>query len=429
MRIATQRKIKCKLVFILKKLPMKSTFYLLKSGLVLLVTTLFFNSCNLNSSNSIDSKAQELAQNNIIIDTHIDMPNWLFEEFDNISALTETGDFDYNKAKKGGLNAPFMAVFVSPDYEGMPEGKVRADHQIDLIEDLVSKNPEKLAFARSPEDVKNNFKNNLLSLPLGLENGAPLLGDLENLHHFYNRGIRYITIVHGKCNHICDSSYDSIRVWNGLSQFGEELIAEMNKIGMIVDVSHASDSSFYHLMKITKAPVAATHSGVRFYTPGFERNLTDEMIKMIADKEGIIQIPFGSGFLTLESREYRNKYKLAFDKYLEENGFKRDAPEAVAFTKEYYKNKPYPYASIDNVLDHIDHVVNLVGVNYVGFGSDFEGVGDSLPKGLKNVSGYPNLIAGLINRGYNDEDIKKIMGLNFLNFWSRVQSFASQKPS
>lgn len=405
---------------------MRSTSKLLKSGLFLLVTTFFFNSCNPSSKLSVDSKAQELAQNNIIIDTHIDMPNWLFEEFDDISMLTETGDFDYNKAKKGGLNAPFMAVYVSPDYEGMSEGKEHADHQIDLIEDLITKNPGKLAVALTPEDVRKNFENNLLSLPLGLENGAPLLGDLNNLHHFYNRGIRYITIVHGKCNHICDSSYDSIRVWNGLSQFGEELIAEMNKIGMIVDVSHASDSSFYHLMKITKAPVAATHSGVRYYTPGFERNLTDEMIKMIAEGGGIIQIPFGSGFLSLEPNEYRNKYKLAFKKFIEENGFERDAPEATAFTLEYYKDSPYPYASIDDILDHIDYVVKLVGVDYVGFGSDFEGVGDSLPEGLKNVSGYPNLIAGLIKRGYNDEDIKKIMGMNFLNFWSRVQSHADQ---
>lgn len=396
-----------------------------KISIYCLTVILTFVGCNANITDDIEKRANELAQNNIILDSHIDMPDWLFEEFNDIGELTNTGDFDYHKANKGGLNAPFMAVYVSPDYEGMIEGKEHADHQIDLMEDLVSKNTDKLAFALSPDDVKNNFRNKLLSLPLGLENGAPLLGKMENLRHFYNRGIRYITIVHGKSNHICDSSYDSVRIWNGLSEFGVELISEMNKIGMIIDVSHATDSSFYHLMKITKAPVAATHSGARFYTPGFERNLTDEMIKMIAKNGGIIQIPFGSGFLSLEPNVYRNKYKLAFNEYIEQNGFEKKSPEADVFTKEYYQNDPYPYASIDDVIDHIDYVVKLVGVDYVGFGSDFEGVGDSLPEGLKNVSGYPNLITELIRRGYSDEDIVKIMGQNFLNFWDRVISMAN----
>lgn len=199
----------------------------------------------------------------------------------------------------------------------------------------------------------------------------------------------------------------------------------MNKIGMIVDISHTSEKAFYDIMKVAKAPVAATHSNARHFTPGFERNLTDEMIKLIAENGGIIQVAFGSGFITSKPNVYRKESRLAFEKFIEENGLDRDSPEMDGFRKEYEKKNPYPYATIDELLDHFDHIVKLVGIDHVGFGSDFEGVGNSLPEGLKDVSGYPNLIAGLLDRGYSEEDIEKIMGLNFLNFWQKVQDLAN----
>ena len=403
---------------------MKLTFNLLKNSLLLAITLFIIHSCNLDPDQSVETKAQQISQKYIIVDSHIDLPSWLFEEFDDMRELTNTGDFDYHKAREGGLDVPFLAVYISPKYEGLIESKERADHQLDLLDKLFEKNTDIIARALTPEDVKQNFKDKKISIPIGLENGAPILGKIENLKHFYDRGIRYITVVHGKCNHICDSSYDSLRLWNGISDFGRELIPEMNKMGMIIDVSHTSEKAFYDIMEITKAPVAATHSNARHFTPGFERNLTDEMIKMIAEKGGVIQIAFGSGFITSKPNKYRNESRLAFDKFVEENGLDRNSPEADGFRKEYAKSNPYPYATIDELLNHFDHIVKLVGVDHVGFGSDFEGVGDSLPEGLKNVSGYPNLIAGLLDRGYSEVDIEKIMGLNFLNFWQRVQDLA-----
>lgn len=397
----------------------------LKISLFLSVALIMLNACNLDPDQSVETKAQQIAQKYVIVDSHIDLPNWLFEEFDDVSKLSYTGNFDYHKAKKGGLDSPFLAVYVSPRFEGKPRSMEKANEQLDLLDKLLEKNADKFARALTPNDVKQNFKNNKISIPFGLENGAPIMGDLDNLSYFYKRGIRYITVVHGKSNHICDSSYDSTRIWNGLSEFGAELIAEMNKIGMIVDISHTSEKAFYDIMKVAKAPVAATHSNARHFTPGFERNLTDEMIKLIAENGGIIQVAFGSGFITSKPNVYRKESRLAFEKFIEENGLDRDSPEMDGFRKEYEKKNPYPYATIDELLDHFDHIVKLVGIDHVGFGSDFEGVGNSLPEGLKDVSGYPNLIAGLLDRGYSEEDIEKIMGLNFLNFWQKVQDLAN----
>lgn len=403
---------------------MKITLSFFKNASLLMIAFFAITSCHLDPDQSVETKAQQIAQKYIIVDSHVDLPNWIFEEFNDVSKLNYDGNFDFNKAKKGGLDSPFLAVYVSPRHEGTPRSMEKANEQLDLLDKLLELNADKFARALTPDDVKRNFRNHKISIPFGLENGAPIMGDLKNLAYFYERGIRYITVVHGKSNHICDSSYDSVRVWNGLSEFGVELIAEMNKMGMIVDISHTSEKAFYDIMKVAKAPVAATHSNARHFTPGFERNLTDDMIKMIADKGGIIQIAFGSGFITSRPNEYRQASRLAFEKFVVENGLDNNSPELDGFRKEYYENHPYPYASIDELLDHFDHVVKLVGVDHVGFGSDFEGVGDSLPEGLKDVSGYPNLIAGLLDRGYTEEDLEKIMGLNFLNFWQRVQDLA-----
>lgn len=403
---------------------MKFKYNHFKISILLLVVLPVLHSCHLDPDKNIETKAQQISQKYIIIDSHIDLPNWLYEEFNDISKLTNTGDFDYNKAKEGGLDAPFLVVYVPPKYEGFIESKEQADHQLDLLDKLFEKNTDKVARALTPEEVKQNFRDKKISISIGLENGAPIMGKIENLKHFYDRGIRYITVVHGKCNHICDSSYDSLRLWNGISDFGRELIPAMNKMGMIIDVSHTSEKAFYDILEISKAPVAATHSNVRCFTPGFERNLTDDMIKLIAEKGGVIQIAFCSGFITSKPNKYRNDSRLAFDKFIEEKGLDRNSPEADGFRKEYADANPYPYATIDELLDHFDHIVKLVGVDHVGFGSNFEGVGDSLPEGLKNVSGYPNLIAGLLDRGYSEADIEKIMGLNFLNLWQKVQDFA-----
>ena len=309
--------------------------------------------------------------------------------------------------------------------EAEARSKEVADSLIDLVQGIVATAPEKFAIALSVADVNRHFESGVMSLPLGMENGSPIEGDLANLQHFYDRGIRYITPAHSLSNHIADSSYDENRQWNGLSEFGAEVIREMNRIGIMIDVSHVSDDAFWQIIEISSAPVIASHSSARHFTPGFERNLSDEMIVALGENGGVIQINFGSTFISEKSREYGTARMAAGKEYLAEHP---DLTEAYLF-REYPKiyaeeNGPLPYASLDDVLDHFDHVVNLVGVEHVGIGSDFDGVGDSLPIGLKDVSDYPNLVRGLLERGYSESDVRKILGENLLRVWTAVEDQA-----
>ncbi len=369
--------------------------------------------------------AVELAQKYIIVDGHVDIPYRLHEKDADISKATGEGDFDYPRAKKGGLNAPFMSIYIPSKYE---EGGAfaLANQLIDMVEGFQKKWPDKFAVARTVADVREQFAKGLISLPLGMENGSPIEGKLENIKYFRDRGIRYITLTHGKNNHICDSSYDQQRKWKGLSPFGREVVAEMNRVGIMVDVAHISDDTFYQVMELSKVPVIASHSSCRFFTPGFERNMSDEMIQKMAAKGGVIMINFGSGFISAAVREKEEQGRKAFRAMLEEKKLAMDSEEAKALRKELEKGAIY--ADVSDVVNHIDHVVKLVGIDYVGLGSDFDGVGDSLPTGLKDASYYPNLLFHLLKRGYSDADIEKICSGNVLRVWSAVEAFAAGQP-
>ena len=243
---------------------------------------------------------------------------------------------------------------------------------------------------------------------------------LNNVKYFFDRGIRYVTLTHGKQNQICDSSYDTLnRSWNGLSPFGEKVVAEMNRVGMMVDISHVSDSAFYDVIKITKAPVIASHSSCRYFTPGFERNMSDDMIKALAKNGGVIQINFGASFLDSLAR-VNSKLLDSLEKTLQDKGLTSKDSAAQPIIDQFAKNHSDLYSDVERVADHIDHVVKLVGIDHVGIGSDYDGVGDSLPLGLKDVSDYPNLFYVLLKRGYSDEDIKKICSGNIFRVWNKV---------
>lgn len=367
-------------------------------------------------------RAQELAQQYIIVDGHIDVPYRMMLHEEDISQATEGGDFDYPRARAGGLNAPFMSIYIPSDRQDA-EGaaKAAADSLIDMIEGFVQHAPEKFAIATSVADIRRHHEQGLISLPMGMENGAGIEDDLGHLQHFYDRGIRYITLTHARDNRICDSSYDTTRTWQGLSPFGEQVIGEMNRLGIIIDVSHISDSTFYQVMRRTKAPVIASHSSIRHFTPDWERNMSDDLIKILAEHDGVIMINFGSSFLRGEYREQGNAVRQRISDELERRGWSEDDPEAVAYFRE--QRRANPVGTVQDVADHIDHVVNLVGVDHVGLGSDFDGV-FALPAGLQDVSEYPNLVAELLRRGYSDEDIEKVLGGNALRVWSEVERAA-----
>ena len=374
---------------------------------------------------SDEERGLKLAQEMLVIDTHIDVPYRLESEPDDITKATEGGDFDYPRAVAGGLNAPFMSIYIPAEKEAEGTATALADKLIDGIEAIAAQAPHKFAVATSTADLLEHQRKGLISLPMGMENGAPIDGKIANLEHFYKRGIRYITLTHSKVNHISDSSYDENRVWHGLSPFGKKLIPAMNELGVMVDISHVSDEAFYDALAISHVPLIATHSSARHFTPGFERNMNDDMITALAAKGGIIMINFGSTFISQISRDNYEIMKAARTEYLEAHGLVDDEHASEQFADEFHLHTPFRFATTDEVLDHFDHIRDLVGVDHIGIGSDYDGVGDSLPIGLKDVSAYPNLIKGLLLRGYSESDIEKILGANLMRVWKAAEDYAS----
>jgi len=372
---------------------MKHLFY------ILIISIIGFISCQQKeeqeneqlTDSQLHELADSLAHKFIIVDGHVDIPYRMWHHPEDISVRTEKGHFDYVRAKEGGLDAPFMSIYIPSDKEDNG-AKVLADSLIDLVENLVKANPDKFAIATNPTQVKEQFAKGLISLPMGMENGAPIEHELANVAYFHARGIRYITLTHAKANHISDSSYDSIRLWNGLSEFGEEVVAEMNRVGIMIDISHVSDSAFYDALAITKVPVIASHSSCRHFTPGMERNMSDDMIKALAKNGGVVHINFGSFFLD------------------------------PAFAEEE-RDTTY-FAKASQIADNVDRVVELAGIDYVAFGSDFDGVGD-LPEDVKDVSQLPNVLYELLKRGYSAEDIEKICNKNTFRVWQQVEDYAT----
>ena len=366
-------------------------------------------------------RAVEIAQKYIIVDGHIDAPTTIIEDGADIASGAKTLEFDYERAQAGGLDAPFMSIYVAADFELRGGAKARADMMIGIMEAIAARNPDKFEIAYSVEDVRDIAAAGKVALPMGMENGSPIEGDLDNLKHFYDRGIRYITLAHSKSNHISDSSYDIRERWDGLSPFGFEVVRVMNNLGMIIDVSHLTDAAVEDILEVTRAPVMASHSSLRHFTPGFRRNLPDELVKKIGDNGGVIMINYGSAFLTPAANAYSKPRDDAREAEENRMGRKMTDEERSAFNDQWKKDNPYPFARLEDVLDHIDRAVEIAGIDHVGLGSDYDGVGDSLPSGLKDASTYPMLIDGLVARGYDEPSIEKILGLNALRVWEAVE--------
>lgn len=393
------------------------------STLVVAISLALTSQAQAEQTITASDKAIKLAKDTILIDTHIDVPYRIHESWVDVTKATTDGDFDYPRAVKGGLNAPFMSIYIPAhlEFEGKGKSYQLANQMIDSMEAIAQRAPDKFAIASSSTDIEEQFKQGKLSIAMGMENGSPIEGDMKNLQHFYDRGIRYITLAHSQSNHISDSSYDIRRKWKGLSPFGKELVTEMNNIGMLIDVSHISDDAFYQVMDLSKTPVIASHSSLRKYTPGFERNMNDDMLLALKENGGVIQINFGSSFVTAKAGSWGKQLKNT-----KESAKKEGTKLSNDFDAAYRAKNPYPFASLEQVLDHIDHVVELIGIDYVGIGSDYDGVGDSLPIGLKDVSSYPNLVQGLMDRDYSDKDIKKILSGNLLRVLKQAQEYAKK---
>jgi len=346
---------------------------------------------------AVHDEAARLAHELVIVDTHLDVPYRLLTRPVDVAESTFSTNFDYPRAIAGGLDCAFFAVYVPHSYETKGGAKEFAEKTIADIGRLVARRPDRFALVHTPDEITPARKRGQVAIAMGIENGAPLEGNLGNVQLFHDRGIRYITLAHVHANHISDASWDTTRLWNGLSPFGELVVAEMNRVGMIIDISHLSDSAAFDVLRISRAPVLATHSSCRHFTPGFERNMSDDLLRALAANDGVIDINFGSMFLVDSLRTVNDRAS---------------------------KGKQHHYADVKHVAEHIDHVARLVGIDHVGIGSDFDGLGDDLPTGLKDVSGYPNLIAELLKMGYSREQIEKVCSGNVFRVWRAVENCA-----
>ena len=317
-----------------------------------------------------------------IIDSHCDTPSQILRGRD-LALDNADAHVDFPKLKLGGVDAAFFALYIPAELEG----EAAYSHAMSLlagVKETLAANPDKAALALSREEAYANSDKGLFSVFLGLENGSPIGKSLESLQEFYDVGVRYVTLCHSADNEICDSCVSRDKRWGGLSPFGREVIAEMNRLGMLVDVSHISDAAFYDVLECSSKPVVATHSCCRALA-AHPRNMTDDMIRALADKGGVIQVNFYPVFLD--------------DSFKEEDMFKTTPP------------------SFRRIADHIDHVVSLVGIDHVGIGSDFDGI-DVAPQGLEDISMMPVLFDELRTRGYTERDLEKIASENFFNAFS-----------
>lgn len=389
----------------------------------------FVLACKVSEGPSHLKKGKELADKYIIADGHVDLPyrlkvlNFKLEkEFVGIPIESKNGDFDYVRAKKGGLDAPFMSIYI-PANKTVPEAKLLADSLIAMIDYIGKENHQYFEVARTPAEIQSVVAKGKIALPMGMENGSPI-SEIGDVALYRNKGISYVTLTHSKDNDISDSSYDTTGTWGGLSPFGKEVVAEMNRVGMMVDVSHISDKAFYDVLSITKVPVIASHSSARKFTPGWERNMSDEMIAEMKKNGGVIMVSFGTTFLDSEVAARRAKYYGKLVGELRAKGVAEDKVNDEA-NKILAKDKSV-FSDVSRVADHIDHIVSIAGVDHVGFGSDFDGVGDTLPTGLKDVADYPNLLAELVRRGYSDKDIEKICSGNVFRVWNQILDYAKK---
>lgn len=377
--------------------------------------------------------SRALAQDAVIVDTHIDAPGMLMDGWMDLGEEAEGREFDYPKARAGGLDVAFMSIYTSPKQDEDDSAWQVANEMIDSVEALAQRHPDKFALLLSPRDVDTLRRGDRVLLPLGMENGAPLGEDLANVQFFFDRGVRYITLAHSAANAIADSSYATERKWHGLSPFGKQVVAEMNRLGIMVDVSHLSDESAAAAIELSTVPVIASHSAFRHFTPDFERNISDELARAIADAGGVVQIPFGTAFVNPESAADTQAHFRAINEFNKRNAELEAAGKPVesraAFNKAWEEAHPPRQTHIDAVLDQVDYAVELIGIDHVGVGSDFDGVGGELPDELRTVADFPNFVAGLQARGYSDEDIRKILGGNLLRTWAAIEAGAGSSAA
>lgn len=397
---------------------------------------LFLAGCRASATKSVGEKALDLHRRMLTVDTHCDTPfnllrtDWKIGDRHD-SNDRRSGKIDLPRMKAGGLDAEFFAAFVGQGPrtpEGYVRAKERALQSVQAVRKMTEEYPSMIGLAHTPRDARRLKKEGRLSAFIGMENGYPLGQDLSLVEFFFDQGVRYITLCHSSDNDICDSSTDRRDpADNGLSDFGRLVVEECNRVGMIIDISHASDKSFYDVLAVTKAPVIASHSSARAVCDN-RRNLSDDMLRALARNGGVIQICFLSAYVktSVPSPERDAALKEFEAKYGSLRSIQDETLRAQAMAEREAVNRKFPpdRATVADLVDHIDHVKKVIGVDYVGIGTDFDGGGGVV--GCDDVSGMIHVTEELVRRGYTNKEIEKIWGGNFLRVFQKVLDLAGR---
>jgi membrane dipeptidase len=373
----------------------------------------------------ISAQAHDLHFSSIVIDTHDDTTQRLLDPKFNLGARHTDGSIDIPRMREGGLDAIFFSIWIPGTVTG-PTAVRRAEDQIAAVRQAVARDPNDLVLCTTADEIRAAKKSKKIAVLMGVEGGHMINNSLANLDQFFTLGVRYMTLTHTVNTEWADSSGDK-PAHDGLTPFGKQVVAEMNKLGMMVDISHVADKTFYDVLAVSEAPVIASHSSCRALCTA-PRDMTDEMIKALAAKGGVIQINYHVGFLSQKFQD-ASKANPEMGKQIEAEAKKRcvgneacELIEADKITRDYVAQGKLPRVEWTEIIEHIDHAVKLVGADHVGLGSDFDGA--DMPYGMEDATHLPQITSALLAKGYSPADIQKILGGNTLRLMQDVEAVA-----
>ena len=385
---------------------------------------------SMTAADAISEKARRIHFASLVVDTHDDTTQRLLNGKFDLAARNSSGSIDIPRMKEGGLGAIFFSIWI-PSKITDPQAVQRALDQIDAVREQVRKHPGQLALATTAAEVRQAHNHAKIAVLMGVEGGHMIADDLSILRAFAALGVRYLTLTHTGNTDWADSSTDK-PAHNGLTDFGKEVVREMNRLGVMIDVSHVSDKTFYDALEVSKAPLIASHSSCRALC-GAPRNMTDDMIRALAAKGGVMQINYHVGFLSQEFRDAEKadpKLEQAIAAEVEKRCGEDEACHLIEgdrMTRAYVAEGKLPRVEWTKIIEHIDHAVKIAGIDHVGLGSDFDGA--NMPFGMEDATRLPQITEALVRRGYSENDVRKILGENTLRLMAEVERVSRQLDS
>ena len=391
-----------------------------------------------STDSGITAKARAIHDSALIIDTHADTPQRFLDEGFDIGSTdpNDRGHISLDKVRRGNLGAEFFSIWVDPETN---QGNF-AKHTFDLIDSVyeqAARHPDRMMMAFSTADIERAHRDHKLAALMGIEGGHSIEADMHLLRDYYRLGVRYMTLSWSNTNEWADSSGDindpKIQHHNGLTDFGKQVVLEMNRLGMMVDISHVADKTFWDAIATTKAPVIASHSSARALVNA-PRNMTDDMLRAVAKNGGVVQVNFFNGFIDENFRKaaeaQAKDQAAAVKQYLDQmkaEGKPVNYIEVDRIEREWLAKLPRP--SLSALIDHIDHIAKVAGIDHVGLGSDFDGVSGATPTGIDSAADLPKITQALLDRGYSPDDIKKILGGNLMRVFGEVERVSRELQS